>query len=322
MAALPVADTAAAQLKRVLDLIPRLADDEEHSFEEVAEAAGSRPSQVLADLAAISERYDAPGGFVEGVSILVEERTVCVHANHFLRPMRLTMPELCALELGLSMLRRERSPAEQAPIERALGRLREAISRVPSNDRHQGTRYGDLSEVGSAEHLAVLRGALRERRMVELGYRAGGSTVSTTRVIAPHSLHFAEQMWYVAATGADGGLRFFRLDRIESVRLLDAGFERETLPARQVQEAGRVFLSDTGRRMTVRYSPRIARWIAEREGVPAGADGSLTLEHPVADESWAIRHVLQYGPDAELLEPPELRAALRRHLDELSGTPA
>lgn len=317
-----MADTAAAQLKRVLDLIPRLADDEEHSFEEVAAAAGSHPSQVLADLAAISERYDAPGGFVEGVSILVEERTVCIHANHFLRPMRLTMPELCALELGLSMLRRERSPAEQAPIERALSRLRDAISRVPTNDRHQGTRYGDLSEAGSAEHLAVLRGALRERRTVELGYRAGGSTASTTRVIAPHSLHFAEQMWYVAATGADGGLRFFRLDRVESARMLDATFERETDPTQLVQQAGRVFLSDTENRMTVRYSPRIARWIAEREGVPVEGDGSLTLEHPVADESWAIRHVLQYGPDAELLGPPELRSAIRRHLDELSATPA
>ncbi|MEO8564226.1 MAG: WYL domain-containing protein [bacterium] len=317
-----MADTAAAQLKRVLDLIPRLADDAEHSFEEVAAAAGTRPSQILADLTAISERYDAPGGFVEGVSILVEERTVSVHANHFLRPMRLTMPELCAIELGLTMLRRERTPAEQAPLERALARLRHAISQVPSNDRYEGTRYGDLADAGSAEHLAVLRGALREQRMLELRYRAGGSTTSATRRIAPHSLHYADQMWYVAATGEHDGVRFFRLDRVESVRLLDATFERDATIGERVQEAGRAFVSDTARRMTVRYSPRIARWIAEREGVPVQADGSLTLEHPVADESWAVRHVLQYGPDAELLDPPELRAALRERLETLAATRA
>ena len=34
-----MADTASAQLKRVLALIPRLADDEEHSLDEVAAAA-------------------------------------------------------------------------------------------------------------------------------------------------------------------------------------------------------------------------------------------------------------------------------------------
>jgi predicted DNA-binding transcriptional regulator YafY len=70
----------------------------------------------------------------------------------------------------------------------------------------------------------------------------------------------------------------------------------------------------------VRYSPRIARWVAEREGVAAAEDGRLTLEHPVADESWAVRHVLQYGPDAEVVEPAELRAAIVKRLETMTGT--
>ena len=75
----------------------------------------------------------------------------------------------------------------------------------------------------------------------------------------------------------------------------------------QLSTAGRAFYSTTDERMTVRYSPRIARWLAEREGKELDADGGLTLEHPLADESWAIRHVLQYGPDAEILSPARLR---------------
>jgi proteasome accessory factor C len=282
----------------------------------VAAAAETDPSDLLRDLESISGRFDAPGGFVDGVSILVEQDTVCVTANQFHRPMRLTMPELCALELGLTMLRRERTPAEQAPIDRALERLRLTISRVPTNDRHDGTRYADLSDAGSAEHLSSLRRAVTEHRKVELRYRAGGATESTTRVISPHSLAFAEQMWYVVASADDGALRFFRLDRVEEARLLDEAFVRDAEAATRVQEAGRAFISDTTRRMSVRYSPRIARWVAEREGTPLAADGSLTLEHPVADESWAVRHVLQYGPDAEVLEPAWMRA---RILDRLSG---
>jgi predicted DNA-binding transcriptional regulator YafY len=71
--------------------------------------------------------------------------------------------------------------------------------------------------------------------------------------------------------------------------------------------------------MTVRYSPRIARWVAEREGLQLAEDGSLTMEHPVADESWAVRHVLQYGPDAEVLAPAAMRELVA---DRLGGATA
>ena len=71
--------------------------------------------------------------------------------------------------------------------------------------------------------------------------------------------------------------------------------------------------------LKVRYSPRIARWIAEREGKPLAEDGSLTLEHPLADTDWAVRHVLQYGPDATVLEPAEVREAVVQRLEEMAG---
>jgi hypothetical protein len=66
--------------------------------------------------------------------------------------------------------------------------------------------------------------------------------------------------------------------------------------------------------MRVRYSPRIARWIAEREGKPLAADGALVMEHPLADWDWGGRHVLQYGRDAEVVEPAALRARLTERL--------
>jgi predicted DNA-binding transcriptional regulator YafY len=275
------------------------------------------PTELLRDLEAVSERFDAPGGFVEGVSIWVEDDSVCVTTHRFLRPMRLTMPELCALELGLTMLRRERTPAEQGPIDRALARLRETIARVPADDRWEGTRYADLTVAGSVEHLSALRRAIGESRRARLRYRPGAAGESSTRTIDPQSLVFAEQMWYVVATTDDATLRFFRLDRIEDVEVLDESFARDPSAGSRVQEAGRVFASDTTRRMTVRYSPRIARWVAEREGVAVAEDGSLTLEHPVADESWAVRHVLQYGPDAEVLDPAPIRALVVAHLDRV-----
>lgn len=302
--------TASDQLRRILHLIPHVADDKEHRLVDLAERAGVSPAELIADLTAISERYDTPGGFVEGLSIFVEDDAVSVHANHFLRPMRLTMPELCALELGLVMLRRERTPVEQAPIERAIARLREAISHLPSNERHEGVRYAELAFAGSAEHLATLREAHRNRRKAVISYRSGNASESADRTICPDAIVFAEQMWYVVATCSDTVARFFRLDRIEAVRILDEHFEVDTKAVSEVMMQGRAFASDTERQMTVRYSARIARWVAEREGKELDADGSLTLRLPVADDAWAVRHVLQYGPEAEILEPVELRRML------------
>ena len=69
-----MADTASAQLRRVLHLIPRLADGEDHDLDDVATAVGTTTKELLSDFVSISDRFDTPGAFIEGVSILVEER--------------------------------------------------------------------------------------------------------------------------------------------------------------------------------------------------------------------------------------------------------
>ena len=80
----------------------------------------------------------------------------------------------------------------------------------------------------------------------------------------------------------------------------------------------RPFVGTPAQVMTVRYSPRIARWICEREGGTLDADGSLVREYPLGDMGWAVRHVLQYGPDAEVIAPAELREEIIRRLEALA----
>ena len=59
--------------------------------------------------------------------------------------------------------------------------------------------------------------------------------------------------------------------------------------------------------------------IAEREGKPLDEDGSLTMEHPLADSDWAVRHLLQYGPEVDVLEPDEIREAIKRRLEAIGA---
>lgn len=315
-------ETAAAQLRRILHLIPHLADGELHPLGEVAAKAKVPEDTVMRDLQSISERFEVPGGFVEGLQIYIAPEGVSVHSNHLLRPMRLTRGELCALELGLAMLRKERTPEEHGAIAGALERLGEAIVRLPADDSGDAVTASAPVPPGRLEHLRAIRDAQREHRKVRLRYRKGGEREPTHRIICPYAIVFASGMWYtVAHRESSDGVRFFRLDRVEEVEALEARFD--PAPRTSVDEIvreGRAFRSDGADKLTVRYSPRIARWIAEREGKTLAEDGSLTMDHPLADTDWAVRHVLQYGPDAEVLEPDAVREAVVARLRRIAGS--
>src|SRR5688572_26244399 len=127
-------ETAAAQLRRILQVIPTLADDQDHPIGEVARLAGVDRKTIVRDLRSVAERFDDPGGFVEGVSILIDPECVSVRTSHFHRPMRLTRRELAALELGLAMLRGERPPDEHRAIDSARARLDAVVADLPEDD--------------------------------------------------------------------------------------------------------------------------------------------------------------------------------------------
>jgi proteasome accessory factor C len=314
-------DTAVQQLSRILHLIPGLADGETHDLGEVAREARVDRAVVLRDILSISERFEAPGGFVEGLQIFLEsDERVSVVPNHFLRPMRLTRGELCALELGLGMLRAERPPEEHRAIDGAVERLRAAIGRLPGPEVGE-LRVASLAAGGSLERLRELREAHRARRKVRLTYRKGADEAASTRVICPYAIVYTNGMWYaVAHCESSDGVRFFRLDRVEAVEQLDARYERpREFTVETVMRDGKAFHSEEARTLRLRYSPRIARWIAEREAKELAADGSLVVEHPLADVDWALRHVLQYGPDVTVLDPGEVREAVRRRLEEIAN---
>ncbi|HYW50900.1 MAG TPA: WYL domain-containing protein, partial [Gemmatimonadaceae bacterium] len=308
---------AAVQLKRLLLVVPQIADGEDHDLADVAARVGTDVATLQADLNSLVDRYDTPAGFVEGVRIYIEVSTVSAHSQHLRRPMRLTVPELCALELGLAVLRTQRPPDEQPSIDRARTRLRKLMARLPNDPVPDSLYNVSLGECGSVAHLVTVRAALRQRVQLRIGYRKSASSVTEMRTVCPYALlAFSGMMYLVARCEQRGGVRVFRLDRVQSAALTDVSFTPPTdFSVDDVLRDGRVFHGAEAGTMRVRYSARIARWIAEREGRALDIDGSVVIEHPLADRDWACRHVLQYAADAEVLHPVELRAQLATQLD-------
>ena len=311
---------AAEQLRRLLHLIPELADGDAHVLDDVAKRVGADVKTLVRDLRTLADRYDDPGGFVEGVQIEIGTRHARVRTDHFLRPMRLTHGELRALELGLAMMERERPPAERGAIARARARLEQVIV-ASDEDYVTVSRHADLAATADADHLSKIRDALREHHVIRIAYRRSGATAATERDVRPHALVAANGAWYlVAHCEKANAIRIFRLDRMTMVESRHTSFEPSPdFSLDRVVKDGRVFTAPEATTMRVRYSPRIARWIAEREGRAPDADGSITVEHPLADHAWAVRHVLQYGADAEVLEPASVREALAARLRAMLG---
>lgn len=314
------AKTAAEKLKRLMVVLPQIADGEEHGMAEVAARVGCDVETLAADLHALAPRTDVPGGFIDKVTISITASTVSAESKHLRRPMRLTRSELCALDLGLGVLRNHRPPDEHLVLDRARRRLKRVIVALREDPVPDVLYSISQGEFGSMTGMAEVRDAVRAHRKIRIGYRKSGSHVVDTRVVCPCRLLVSHGMMYlVAHCDRSSGMRIFRMDRVSDVETLDVVFTPPEYTLEDITRDGRVFMGGEHDTMLVRYSARIARWIAEREQRAIADDGTLVLDHPLADVEWAVRHVLQYGPDAEVLSPPSLRARLREALDAIIG---
>ena len=316
--------TAAEQLRRLLLALPALADDRAHSLADIAARVGASEAVVRRDLTMLVSRIgDEPGGFTEGVSLLLGADSVQFQTpgGHFRRPMALTREELHALDLGLAMLQHESPPDERPVLERARTRLRRAIGEAASvgiNGRHASL----AAESELAQGIRrTLQQCIRERRVARITYRSSTAESDDTREVQPLGVVWSRGSWYLVAwCRRNEGLRVFRMDRISAAAGESERFNAiDGFSLEDVLRDGKVLVGEEGATMRVRYAPRIARWIAEREGVALDSDGSVTLEMEAVQLEWAVRHVLRYGPDAEVLSPAAVRDAVRTALQALQA---
>jgi proteasome accessory factor C len=327
---------SAAQLKRILYLLPRASGPEPVALEALARAVGSTPAEVMADLGAVTDReYYQEAGAAEGIIIVQEGDTVWVSvADEFRRPVRLTPREAFALGTGLRLMAAGADAVRGEEIRSLAARVEEALS-APVPDRYRDGRPDpgapqplDLLRAGvEASHedragiRAVILTAAAERRRCRIDYAKPGAPRLENREVDPYAVVLAGGLdyllgWCVRAED----VRAFRLDRILGVEVAGAEFEipPDFDPTRYLS-GGRLYWSPQDVEAVIRYSPQIARWIEEKGETEPQPDGSVIVRHRVADAGWAVRHVLQYGGEAELLEPQGLRGAVAQAAERMAG---
>ncbi|MBX7118348.1 MAG: WYL domain-containing protein [Gemmatimonadaceae bacterium] len=322
------AESAAAQLKRLLLALPALADDRAHPMDAVARRVGCDVATLRQDLTTLVTRVtDDPGGFTEGVQLLLTSDRVqlATPSGHFRRPMALTRLELHALELGLGALQHEAPPEERPVMRRAQERLRRALARLPHEPvaSARADRYVALGRESDVERQVRrdLQRCITARCVAAITYRSARADADEVRRVQPMGVVWSRGAWYLVAwCERSEALRVFRLDRITAIAPAEERFApREDLPLESVLRDGRVLVGGGDQVMRIRYSAAIARWISEREPVTPGPGGSVEAEYPLLDLEWGVRHALRYGADAEVLAPAELRTAVMERLAALAG---
>jgi proteasome accessory factor C len=303
------------RLPRLLALLPYLLA---HPGVRVAEAAadfGVPEAQLRRDLQLLW-MCGLPGhGPGDLIDLSFEGDTVTVgHDAGLARPLRLTADEALALVVALRTLADQPGLTDRGAVERALAKVEAAAGGAA-----EAAAAVAVAVEPSDRVLAQLRGAMDSGRALHLGYYVAARDESTERDVDPLRLRFADGRWYLEAwCRMSQGMRFFRVDRIDAVEVLDE-------PSRPPADLGPRDLSEGVYRpqpehplVTLRLA-QPGRWVADYYSCESAAelpDGRLEVTLRASDTGWLRRLVLGLGPAAELVGPDWLADQVRSEAAE------
>jgi proteasome accessory factor B len=163
---------------------------------------------------------------------------------------------------------------------------------------------------------SVLHECLGEERAAVLHYRAPGYREAAVRIIDPYHIVAYRGEWYVIGySHHDEEVRIYALSRIVSCKRHSSSFRRpeDFDPAAYIDPAFGVFLGGPEHEIAVRFDAPVASKIAERQWHPNQTvewldDGGIVLRFRSNQLNQTLYWVSQWGPNAEILEPAELRA--------------
>ena len=201
---------------RLFELIQILRDGRLHRGRDLAERLGVSVRTLYRDMDTII----ASGIPVEGERGLGYMMTAPIT----LQPLNLTLTELEALHLGLSVV----SKAADEELQRAAHTLSEKVDAVLPEDRSAPATGWGFAVYPFAEaargfvHMAPLRAAIRSRRKIEITY-AAPEKPETRRTVRPLQMEYWGRVWTLTSwCELRNDFRVFRVDRI---RTLDIGFD-------------------------------------------------------------------------------------------------
>jgi proteasome accessory factor BC len=286
------------RLRKLLAMVGWLAQVGEASIPELSGRFGMREKDLVAELELAACCGTPPYTPDTLMEIEVSEHSVRAFLPaEYARPRRLTPAEGFAVAASARMLLAVPGSDDDA-LRRALNKLESAL----------GAREVVGLDVDSPPLLGAIRDATEADRMLEIDYLSASRDELTTRRVEPVQAVTIDGHWYLDAyCHRAGDMRRFRVDRIRDARpLAQPGSDgaRRARPPEDMYVPG-----PDAREVHLRLGPE-AQWVPESvpvRDVRRADDGMVTdVVLDVSGLAWFERLLLQLGPAATVVSPPDL----------------
>ena len=171
-------------------------------------------------------------------------------------------------------------------------------------------------------HFKIVAGALLKRKRLVIDYYNRERDESGCREVSPQRLAHYRDNWYLDAWCHEKkALRIFAVECIRSVEPLSKAARRvaDSTLDRELASAYGIFAGKPRAIAALVFTAKRARWVAEEIWHPDQKsrwlnDGRYELRVPYSDARELLMDILKYGPDVEVVAPPELREAVAKSL--------
>lgn len=310
----------------------------------LAEMAAARHGGVT--LAEIAEEFSADHRTAQRMTRALEETFTGVEIRTgpdrrrrwrlrepgLLRMQGLRDAELAALEMSIRRAEHEGAAPDAAALRSLRDRLLATMPR-PHARRAEADAEALLECQGYAcrpgprvrvpsELLETIAEALKGPFALAIAYAGARDETPRERIVEPHGLLLGIRRYLVARDPeAGGGMKHFRVDRIQSARLLGQSFLREPdfdLERHAARAFGSFHAEDEYGPVAWRFSPAAAAVAREFVFHPDQAmedepDGSLVVRFQSCGWLEMAWHLYQWGDAVEVFEPGALRSLVASH---------
>lgn len=318
------------RLERILLLVPYCVQHPGVSISELADRLGASETEILEDLNLLFVCGLPDYTPADLMEVYIDEDQVFIRmADYFARPLRLTRTEAIPLYLkGQALLNLLEGSADGRSGLKELDSLRSSLEKLGKALLPQEGGVAELTkrikvqlESGEARWLGLLREAVTDRRRVDLEYYTYSRDALTRRHFDPQLVFASLGHWYVTGyCHLAQDRRLFRLDRIKSLDLTEERFEQPDESVAELPPPLSYVPGPDDVRVRLRVEGGLAQWMSETGTVQGYLPieesrelrgGRRELVFRTSASPWLEKLLLRFGPDVEVLEPPELAERMR-----------
>jgi proteasome accessory factor C len=302
--------SATERLSRLLAMVPYLVSRQGIPLTEAAKEIGISEVALIKDLELLFV-CGTPGHMPDDLidAEWDDGHVYLRNADTLARPLRLGVDEALALIVGLRALVEVPGLHHRDALERTMAKLEAA-----AGDAALTSAQVSVEVEGESEVLAAARRALAGSRRLHLTYFVPTRDETTERDVDPMRVVLMDGRWYLEGWCRRAeAVRLFRLDRVVAIEMLDVPADVPSEATARDLDAGLFVASPEDIVVVLELDPP-AHWVADYypvESVEDLPDGRLIVRLRAADTRWLRSLVLRLAGAARVLDPPELREAVR-----------